>query len=59
MNPTRLSALEISRKTRLLSIEAVAAKLGIREDELELFGKTKAKIPLEVFRRLDGAPAAG
>jgi formate--tetrahydrofolate ligase len=56
MNPTRLSALEISRQTRLLPIEAVAGKLGIREDELELFGKTKAKIPLDVYRRLEGAP---
>jgi len=56
MNPTRLSALDISRRTRLLPIEAVANKLGLREDELELFGKTKAKIPLEVCRRLEGAP---
>jgi len=56
MNPKRLSALEISRQARLLPIEAVAAKLGIQEEELELFGKTKAKIPLEVYRRVEGVP---
>ena len=57
MNATPLSAIEISRKTKLQPIEAVAAKLGIKEDDLEYFGKTKAKISLDLYRRLENAPA--
>jgi len=56
MNPGPASALEISRKARLLPIEAVAAKLGIEEDDLELYGKTRAKISLELYRRVQNAP---
>jgi formate--tetrahydrofolate ligase len=56
MNATSLSAIEISRKTKLQPIEAVAAKLGIQEDDLEFFGKTKAKISLDLYRRLERAP---
>lgn len=50
------TALEISRATKLLPIEAVAAKLGIDEDDLEFFGKTKAKISLELYRRSANRP---
>lgn len=55
MNPQGLSAIEISRKTKLLPIEAVAAKLGIQEDELEFYGKTRAKITLDLCRRSQNA----
>jgi formate--tetrahydrofolate ligase len=50
------SAIEISQKARLLPIEAVAAKAGIKEEDLELYGKTKAKISLDLYRRLQDAP---
>jgi formate--tetrahydrofolate ligase len=50
------TALEISRATRLLPIEAVAAKLGVPEDDLEFYGKTKAKISLDLYRRLADKP---
>jgi formate--tetrahydrofolate ligase len=56
MNPKPLSALEISRQTQLQPIEAVASKLGIQEDDLEFFGKTKAKISLDLYRRIADAP---
>src|SRR5271165_2200555 len=56
MNPTRLSAIEISQHARLQPIEAVGAKVGIKEDDLELYGKTKAKISLDLYRRLQDAP---
>ena len=56
MNPTRLSAIEISQHAKLQPIEAVAAKVGIKEDDLELYGKTKAKITLDLYRRLQDAP---
>jgi formate--tetrahydrofolate ligase len=56
MNPTRLSAIEISQHAKLQPIEAVAAKVGIKEADLELYGKTKAKITLDLYRRLQNAP---
>ncbi len=56
MNSTGLSAIEISRRAKLLPIEAVAAKLGIPESELEFYGKTRAKVSLDLYRRLAGAP---
>ena len=56
MNPTRLSAIEISQHAKLLPIEAVAAKVGLKEEDLELYGKTKAKITLDLYRRLQNAP---
>jgi len=58
MNPSsgQLSSLEISQKTKLQPIEAVAAKVGIKEEDLDLYGKTKAKISLELCRRLQDAP---
>ena len=46
--------IEIARATKLLPIDEVAAKLAI--DDLEHYGKYKAKIPLDVFHRLQDAP---
>jgi formate--tetrahydrofolate ligase len=56
MNAKPLSAIEISQRAKLQPIEAVAAKLGIKEDDLEFYGKTKAKITLDLYRRLQDAP---
>ena len=55
MESKQLSALEISQRAQLQPIEAVAAKLGIKEDELDFYGKVKAKITLDLCRRLEGA----
>jgi formate--tetrahydrofolate ligase len=52
----QLTAIEISQKAKLQPIEAVAAKAGIKEEDLELYGKTKAKISLDLYRRLQNAP---
>lgn len=49
------SAIEISRQAKLLPIEAVAAKLGIQEDDLEFYGKTRAKISLDLYRRVQSS----
>ncbi|MCL4181689.1 MAG: formate--tetrahydrofolate ligase, partial [Verrucomicrobia bacterium] len=51
-----LTALEISRQAKLLRIEDVAAKLGVPEDDLELFGRLKAKVSLDLYRRVASAP---
>lgn len=42
--------LEIARSVQLRPITEVAAKLHIPADELELYGKYKAKLPLQLIR---------
>jgi formate--tetrahydrofolate ligase len=53
----RLPDIEIARQTRMLPISEVAGRLGIGEGELEHYGKYKAKVSLDVYRRLAGGPA--
>ena len=36
--------IQIAQETKMLSIKEVAASIGIKEDDLELYGKYKAKI---------------
>ena len=38
------SDIEIAQEAKLQNITEVAAKVGILEDELELYGKYKAKL---------------
>lgn len=38
--------IDIARKAKLKPIQEIGSKMGIREDDLELYGKYKAKIPL-------------
>jgi formate--tetrahydrofolate ligase len=52
-----LPDIEIARQTRMLPISEVAQRLGIGEDELEHYGKYKAKVSLDVYRRLSAGPA--
>jgi formyltetrahydrofolate synthetase len=61
--PTRLkirrpvpSDIEIAQEARLKPILQVAAELGIRPDELELYGPYKAKVKLEILERLKNKP---
>jgi formyltetrahydrofolate synthetase len=49
-----LSDLEIARRARLKPIVDIAAALALEEDELELYGKHKAKLALSVMKRLAG-----
>src|SRR5206468_8193173 len=51
-----LSDLEIAQRARLKPIAEIAAGLGLEEDELELYGKHKAKVALSVMQRLAGRP---
>ena len=41
-----MTDIEIARKAQALPIVEIAAKLGISSEELEVYGKYKAKIPL-------------
>jgi formate--tetrahydrofolate ligase len=51
-----LSDLEIAQHAKLLPITEIARGLSLDEDELELYGKTKAKIALSVMKRLADRP---
>src|SRR6266496_2491632 len=51
-----LSDLAIAQRARLKPITEIAAGLGLEEDELELYGKYKAKVTLPVMKRLAGRP---
>jgi formate--tetrahydrofolate ligase len=46
------------QRVRPLDIRAVASKIGLREDDLELYGRYKAKISHDVFNRLADHPQA-
>ncbi len=50
------SDLEIAQATKMRPIEEVAKDVGIRRDELELYGDYKAKVKLELLDRLKGKP---
>ena len=51
-----LSDIEIAQQAKLLPIKDVAAQIGIAEDELEFYGKYKAKLSDELSARLQGNP---
>lgn len=48
-----LSDIEIAQQAKMQKITDVAAKLGIGEDDLELYGKYKAKLSYELIRRVE------
>ena len=41
--------IAIAQNTELIHINEIAAKLKIDEDDLELYGKYKAKLPLKLI----------
>ncbi|MCH4179650.1 MAG: formate--tetrahydrofolate ligase [Megasphaera sp.] len=51
-----LSDIEIAQKTKLEPIVKIAGKVGLTEDDLELYGKYKAKISFEAIKRLSSQP---
>ncbi len=51
-----LTDIEIAQGTQLKPITEIAEKLGIREEELELYGRYKAKINESAFARLADKP---
>ncbi len=46
--------IEIAQEAEMVHIREVAAKLDISEDELELYGKYKAKLSDELISRIEG-----
>ena len=52
------SSLEIAQAATLRPIAEIAADAGILPDELEQYGRTKAKVDLSILERLAGRPDA-
>lgn len=50
------SDLEIAQAAKMVPVVEIAARLGLSEDDLEMYGKYKAKIHLDVLERLKGKP---
>ena len=48
--------IEIARRAKMLPIEEVAAKLGIARDDLDHYGRYKAKVALDLLHRLADRP---
>lgn len=47
-----LSDIEIAQQTTLEPITTIAKKVGLTDDDLELYGKYKAKISFDAIKRL-------
>ncbi len=50
------SDIEIAQAAEMLPITEVAARLGVNADDLELYGKYKAKLPLSLREKLRDKP---
>nr|WP_277997016.1 formate--tetrahydrofolate ligase [Moorella humiferrea] len=50
------SDIEIAQAAKMKPVMELARALGIEEDEVELYGKYKAKISLDVYKRLKNKP---
>ncbi len=51
-----LTDIEIAQNCKMLPIREVAAKAGLTEDDLEYYGKYKAKISLDAWNRVKDRP---
>ena len=51
-----LSDIEIAQNAKMRRITDVAADVGISEDEIELYGKYKAKVTQEAIKKRENAP---
>lgn len=48
--------VQIAQEANMLPIKEVASTIGLTEDDLELFGKYKAKISMEKIKALETKP---
>ncbi len=51
-----LTDIEIAQNAKMLSIAEIAANLGIPEDEIEAYGKYKAKLSENLYKSLETKP---
>lgn len=47
-----LSDIEIAQKAKLRPIKEIAKSIGLREEDLDIYGSYKAKVSLDVLKRL-------
>jgi len=52
------SDIEIAQAAKLRPIREVAAELGLTEDDIDLYGKYKAKVHLDILERMKDRPNA-
>ncbi len=50
------SDIEIAQEAKMLPITAVAEKLGIAEDDLECYGRYKAKLSNDLWKKIEDRP---
>ncbi len=48
-----LTDIEIAQQSKMLPITEIANQLGIKEDELDLYGKYKAKLNNSIYKRIE------
>ena len=53
-----LQDVEIARNTKLKNIEEIAKKIGIDDDEIEKYGKYKAKIERSIIKKIEKRKSA-
>lgn len=51
-----LTDVEIAQSAKMKPISEIAQKVGLEDDDLELYGKYKAKIAIEAINRLENNP---
>ena len=51
-----LSDLEIAQKAQMKPITEIAQSLGLSSDDIDLYGKYKAKVSLEVLENFSEKP---
>ena len=51
-----LSDIEIAQQAHMLPITEVAKKLGIGEEDIELYGRYKAKLSMDLIKRVQSKP---
>jgi formate--tetrahydrofolate ligase len=52
-----LNDIEIAQQAKIRPISEIAAKIGIEENEIEYYGKYKAKLSQELINRLEDRPS--
>jgi len=52
------TSLEIAQQAELEPIDAIGARIGLEPEEIEPYGRYKAKISLDAIDRLSGKPDA-
>ena len=50
------SDIEIAQEAKMEDIREVAKRIGLSEDDIELYGKYKAKLTLDILKRLKERP---